>query len=67
MFLESNNPHYPGQYGVRVGRVCMSQLFDFYDDIVVILENKQNADMIYTDYVNTFDKYDHDVIVHKMH
>lgn len=37
-----------------------------YDKIMDALEEKQNADVLYTDFAEVFDKCDHGVIAHKI-
>lgn len=64
--LDTHQLHNQGQYGFRAGRSCVSQLLDHYDKVLDALEDKQNADIVYTGFAKAFDKCDHDVIAHKM-
>ena len=57
----------PGQHGFRSGRSCLSQLIAHYDHVTQLLENNQNADVIYLDFAKAFDKVDFLVTMKKLH
>ena len=57
-YMEENNLFNPGQHGFRSGRSCLSQLIAHYDHVTQLLENNQNADVIYLDFAKAFDKVD---------
>ena len=65
-YLESHDLYNPGQHGFRAGRSCLSQLIDHYDKVLDQVEQKENVDVIYTDFAKAFDKCDHGVIAHKL-
>ena len=65
-FLEVNQKMNPAQHGFRVGRSCLSQLLEHYDQILKILETGENADCIYLDFAKCFDKIDIGLLGHKL-
>ena len=66
-YMEENNLFNPGQHGFRSGRSCLSQLIAHYDHVTQLLENNQNADVIYLDFAKAFDKVDFLVTMKKLH
>ena len=65
-YIEKNKMYNPGQHGFRPGRSCLSQLLDHFDKVLVGMENRNNLDVIYTDFAKAFDKCDHGIIAHKL-
>jgi hypothetical protein len=65
-FLETNDILNDMQHGFRTGRSCISQLIQHYDQIVDMLMDKNDVDVIYTDFAKAFDKCDHGIIAHKL-
>ena len=54
------------QHGFRQGRSCLSQLLEHYDNILKVLEEDNNADVIYLDFSKCFDKIDIGLLCHKL-
>ena len=65
-FLETNDVLKNMQHGFRTGRSCLSQLIQHYDHIIDMLMEKDDVDVIYTDFVKVFDKCDHGIIAYKL-
>ena len=55
-YLEANKKMNTNQHGFRQGRSCLSQLLEHNDDILKILEEGNNADVIYLDFQNVLIK-----------
>ena len=49
-FLELNKKMDKDQHGSRGKRSCLSQLLEHHDEIVKILEEGDNADLVYLDF-----------------
>ena len=68
--LVANLEHYERlnniQHGFRQGRSCLSQLLQHYDKLLDMLEEGNNADVIYLDFSKAFDKVDHGLLLRKM-
>ena len=56
----------PAQHGFRRKRSTVSQILSCYEDIISKLENRDDVDAIYLDFFNTFDKVDHNILLHKI-
>ena len=65
-FLETNKLMNHSQHGFRRGRSCLSQLLVHYDKVLKRMENGENVDIIYLDFVKAFDKVDHHVTLKKL-
>ena len=65
-FLEENNLFNNSQHGFRSGRSCLSQLLDYHDRIIHLLEKGLNVDSVYLDFAKAFDKVDHKILLHKL-
>ena len=65
-YLEENNLFNSGQHGFRTGRSCLSQLLDYHDRIISLLERGLNVDSIYLDFTKAFDKVDHKILLAKL-
>ena len=65
-YLEVNQKMNKNQHGFRQGRSCLSQLLEHYDNILKVLEEDNNADVIYLDFSKCFDKIDIGLLCHKL-
>ena len=65
-FLEFNNKMDSDQHGSRAKRSCLTQLLEHHDEILKILEDGDNADLIYLDFAKAFDKCDIGILLHKL-
>ena len=54
------------QHGFRHKRSRISQILSFYEDIISKLEHGDGVDAIYLDFPKTFDKTDHNILLHKI-
>ena len=64
--LEHNNLFNPNQHTFRAGRTCLSQLLDHFDNLLDILQTGANADFIYLDYSEVFDKVNFNIVLTKL-
>ena len=64
--LEHNNLFNPNQHDFRAGRSCLSQLLDHFDNLLDILQTGANADVIYLDYSEVFDKVNFNNVLTKL-
>ena len=65
-YLEVNQKMNNNQHGFRQGRSCLSQLLEHYDNILKVLEEGNNADVVYLDFSKCFDKIDIGLLCHKL-
>ena len=65
-YLEVNMKMNKNQHGFRRGRSCLSQLLEHYDEILKVLEEGNNADVVYLDFSKCFDKIDIGLLCHKL-
>ena len=65
-YLEVNKKMNNNQHGFRQGRSCLSQLLEHYDNILKVLEEGNNADVVYLDFSKCFDKIDIGLLCHKL-
>ena len=65
-FMEENNLISKYQFGFRSGRSTIIQLLEHLDNIISILEENENADVVYLDFAKAFDKVDHKILLHKL-
>ena len=66
-FLEENGHMNENQHGFRAGRSCLTQLLKHHDQIISLLEQRQNVDVVYLDFSKAFDKVDHSIVLAKAH
>ena len=64
--LESNNLITTHQHGFRIRRSTFTQLLHHIDNVLEILENHENADIIYLDLAKAFDKVNHKILLSKL-
>ena len=64
--LESNNLITQHQHGFRNKRSTLTQLLHHLDSVLEILENDENADIIYLDLAKAFDKVNHKILLNKL-
>ena len=55
------------QHGFRSGRSTLTNLIEYYESILLLLQHHQDVDSIYLDYSKAFDKCDHNIILRKLH
>ena len=65
-FIEENHLLSEAQFGFRIGRNTVTQLLEHFDNILRILEEDENADVVYLDFAKAFDKVDHKILLHKL-
>ena len=65
-YLATNRYFNPTQYGFMAGRSTLTQLIQYYTDILILLEEYGSVDAIYLDFAKAFDKCDHGIILHKL-
>ena len=65
-YLEANKKMNINQHGFRQERSCLSQLLEHHDNILKILEEGNNADVIYLDFSKCFDKIDIGLLCQKL-
>ena len=56
----------PTQHGFTAGRSTLTNLIEYYESILLLLEHHQYVDAIYLDYSKAFDKCDHNIILDKL-
>ena len=65
-FLEMYDKMDQDQHGSRQNRSCLTQLLEHHDEVLRILEDGDNADLIYLDFAKAFDKCDIGILLHKL-
>ena len=65
-FLELYRKMDPNQHGSREGRSTLSQLLEHHEEVIKILEEGDNVDSIYLDFLKAFDKCDHGILLYKI-
>ena len=64
-FLENNNLLNNFQHGFRKRRSCLTELLDYYNNILDSVIHGKNVDVVYLDFSKAFDKVDHRIILQK--
>ena len=64
--LETHNLMNDTQHGFRSGRSTVTQLLQYYDSILSLVEEGHNVDAIYLDFSKAFDKVDHNILLAKL-
>lgn len=57
----------PFQHGFMTKRSTNTNLFQYVDDVAVIIDNSGQVDAIYTDFSKAFDKVNHSILLEKLH
>src|SRR5438874_3955927 len=65
-FLEQHNLFNENQFGFRKKRSCELQLHRVCQDIAFILDNGEQADLIFLDFSKAFDKVPHNLLIKKL-
>ena len=65
-YLEAGGKLNNIQHAFRVGRSCLSQLLNHFDNILYTIELGYQYDVVYTDFASAFDKCDFAVICEKL-
>ena len=65
-FLEECNLFNCSQHGFTAGHSCLSQLLEYFDNFLCLLEEGNNVDTVYLDYSKAFDKVDHGILIRKL-
>ena len=60
--MMNQSPH-----GFTGGRSTITQLLQFYDSILTLLEEGKQVDVVYLDFAKAFDKVDHTILLNKLH
>ena len=64
--LERNNLINPSQHGFRDRRGCLTNLLDFYNDVIELDDTEQAVDVIYFDFKKAFDKVPHQRLINQL-
>ena len=65
-YLENNGLMNTTQHGFRCGRSTISQLLQYLDSIMTLLEEGKNVASIYLDFSKAFDTVDHNILLSKI-
>ncbi len=63
---QTNHIISPQQHGFMKGRNVQTNLLELIEDIHEVFNNREQADVIYTDFQKAFDKVNHDIMVNKL-
>ena len=64
--FDSNNLLSPFQHGFRSKHSCETQLVNFTQELFDNLENGKQTDLIIMDFIKTFDKIDHNLLINRL-
>lgn len=65
-FFEENELFNKTQHEFRFGPSCLSQLLDYHDKIVSLMERGVNVDSVYLDFSKALGKVDHQIVLGKL-
>jgi len=65
-FLEENNYIQDSQHGFRRKRSCLTNLLDFFNEVITIYDNQRAVDIIYLDFSKAFDTVPHQRLIKKV-
>ncbi len=65
-FLEAQGKMDPSQHGARAGRSTVSQLLIQHDLLLKLMEDGDNADVVYLDFSKAFNKVDFSLLLRKI-
>ena len=65
-YIEEKNLFNSSQHGFRMGRSCLSQLVEYFDQVLRLVEGGHNVDTVYLDFSKAFDKVDHVILLKKL-
>ena len=66
IYLEDNDLMNVTQHGFRSGRSTTTQLLEYFDSVLSMVEEGHYVDSIYLDFAKAFDKVDHNILLTKM-
>ena len=65
-YLYGNSILGDSQHGFRKGRLCLTNLLDFFEDATLTMDNCKAYDMVYLDFHKAFDKVPHERLILKL-
>lgn len=65
-YLKENNLLSDSQRYFRKERACLSNLLAHYEWLLQSLAEGKNVDIVYLDFAKTFDRVNHDILLHKV-
>ena len=57
--MNANNLFVKSQYSSLAGKSCVTQLFEFLEDVTRPLDRGEDVDVIYLDFSDTFNRVPH--------
>ena len=64
--LEKNNLIHNTQHGFRKNKSTLTNLLEFFDNVVNAIDRKEIVDIIYLDFAKAFDKVPHSKLILKL-
>ena len=65
-FLQNQKFFTDNQYGFRTKKSCVTQLIEVMDDLTEYIDNYEDVDIIYLDFMKAFDKVPHERLLKKI-